>query len=920
MVHCDGLQFDLPNCVQAYEFIFIDDYTDFKVIYPVSSKADFITVLQAYQALAFFYHKTYIKVLRMDNAAEMASEEVYDFCRFNGIHIQRCTPYEHHQNGKAERAVRTIEECALTMLHHAGLSVPLFINYALTNAVQLRNKCPTKASLSKNSTPYELFTGRGPCIKDCHPIGEVCFAYVRKEQRKVKYDPKAKKCLYLCEDYERKAHLLMDVQTRAVIAARDVRFPRLGASVIFPSALSPLSAANTEEGDTRASSTSSDELSVLESSSSTRSADRHDVTDETVELTITNSNSADGQSIIELASALAKDYPSYRDVAAPPTPLLLDAEEGGNIILTYPDPSTLTDVLPEPTIVPDPTMESVPSSPVSVDASGSSSSSLALPRLRTKNSRYFNSEFSTCTVVCGIDTPTSYRQAMLSPQKCQWEKAVQAELDSLHRQATWDVVPRSESMYVVQCKWVFRVKTNERGDVERFKARLVARGFTQTEGVDYGDTYSPVLQTSSRRLIYCLSALPDMKSIQADVETAFLQSEMDRIIYLQAPPGLDVPQSHVLLLRKALYGLKQSPLLWFCTARSFFLEIGFVQLISDPCLFILNNAMGLLILSIYVDDISLTSSSDELIEWVLCQTRERFPIRDVKPLSWLLGMNIETGKDVVQVSQQAYIENLLEKFEVDSRQCANIPMNTDISTLELSTSDVLQSRTSYQSLVGSLNYLAHASRPDILFATNTLSRFLIAPRQDHYNAGVRIVRYLNSTKHLSISYINSLQAKEKGMRCGLYSYCDTSFPNKESSDGYPTSGYFVFFYGNLIAYKSSRESVVCLSTMEAELLAMANAVTTLQHIQGVLMELGFAEEKFSIITDSIPAVKYLHADAYSSNPRTRHLTLRFHFLRSLLRNGTLLLETVSSKDQWADMLTKALPRSSFEALRRNVIS
>ena len=189
MVHCDGLQFDLPNCAQAYEFIFIDDYTDFKVIYAVSSKADFITVLQAYQALAFFYHKTHIKVLRIDNASEMSSEEVYDFCRFNGVHIQRCAPYEHHQNGKAERAVRTIEECALTMLHHAKLTVPLFINFALANAVQLRNKCISRSSRSKGGTPHELFTGKAPDIRDCHPIGEVCYAYIRKEQRKVKYDP-----------------------------------------------------------------------------------------------------------------------------------------------------------------------------------------------------------------------------------------------------------------------------------------------------------------------------------------------------------------------------------------------------------------------------------------------------------------------------------------------------------------------------------------------------------------------------------------------------------------------------------------------------------------------------------------------------------------------------------------------------------
>ena len=678
MVHCDGLQFDLPNCVQAYEFIFIDDYTDFKVIYAVSSRADFITVLQAYQALAFFYHKTHIKVLRMDNAAEMSSEEVYDFCRFNGIHIQRCAPYEHHQNGKAERAVRTIEECALTMLHHANLSIPLFINYALANAVQLRNKCPTKNTKQLCTTPQELFTGRAPRIEDCHPIGEICYAYIRKEQRRLKYDPKSRKCIYLCEDYERKSHLVMDVSNRTVISTRDVRFPRVGASIISPSLISPLVNSSQESNSEEPSNVSDNYRS-----GSTSTGNSGQTTSQIPSVSTEDSPSRSELSITDLASLLARNYPSEAsegEVTAGPSTPTLTLEGRSDVSET-----TSTDLGFEVVETFEPLVDLPSSSSTERCESENAAFSDNRPqgpivKTRRKNSRYFHPDFTTYnTSEKGeIQTPSTYHEAIASPQKSKWMQAIDEELDSLRRQDTWKLVPRTRDMFVVQSKWVFKLKTNEVGEITRYKARLVARGFPQTEGIDYEDTCSPVLQSSSRRFIFCLSAMSGMKSVQADVETAFLQSQMDKTVFLEAPLGLhDVPEGHVLLLLKAIYGLKQSPLLWFCTARQFFLNIGFAQCISDPCLFVLKNAMGTLILSIYVDDISLTSESKELIEWVLMQAKARFPIRDVQSLSWLVGIKIEKNCGYVRISQPAFIESLLEQFEVDRSQVCRIPMATN---------------------------------------------------------------------------------------------------------------------------------------------------------------------------------------------------------------------------------------------------
>ena len=196
-VHIDGFEFYFGNSSKCF-YIFTDEGTDFKMVYFVKDKSaeSFLTTVQTFHALAYYHHKTNIKTIRMDNGAEMSSEIFYEYARFNNIHLQRCTPYHHHQNGVAERSVRTCE----------------------------------------------LFTGAKPKLEDIHTIGETCYSYIQKDQRRFKYHPKARQCIFLCEDYERKAVLLMDVQSRSIISSHDVRFPRLGAVAVTPASFSPLSA------------------------------------------------------------------------------------------------------------------------------------------------------------------------------------------------------------------------------------------------------------------------------------------------------------------------------------------------------------------------------------------------------------------------------------------------------------------------------------------------------------------------------------------------------------------------------------------------------------------------------------------------------------------------------------------------------
>ncbi len=963
LVHCDGFQFDFPSGDKIHFFLFIDHFSDFRMVYPVSSRADFITCLQAYQAFSFYYLKTNIKVLRLDNAGEMSSDEVYSFARFNGIHLTRCTPYEHHQNGVAERGVRTVEESSLSLLYHARLSVFKFIKYAVVNAAQIRNKCITKKTMNLLKSPHEIFTGAKPRLEDIHPIGQICYSYIKKEQRHLKYDPKARTCIFLCEDFERRAYLVMDISNQSVILSRDVRFPKIGANGIFASSNSPFVSV---QGDA-ASLTESNRNSLHGGSASGGPSSAPNRltqadTSHSQRLNVQSTSGAETITIPELLSKLSEvpkpryavphvtpvlestvghdvDVPDEIDIGHNSSPLFASGSDSPNSSLSelqigssssshfsdveneIVDPSTNAHfdvdahVLDVPIVRMDAAVSEMSDSHVPQDVVDVSQSSR-----RRKNSRYFNADFVNCVFILKEETPTSYKNAIKSRNAEKWNAAMKSELDSLHREGTWHVVPRSNDMFVIKCKWVFKIKTNEFGEVIRYKARLVAQGFTQTYGIDYDDTYAPVADASTRRLFLCLASDPKMVTKQIDIETAFLQSTLDKDIYLTPPLGLDVPEGSVLKLLKAIYGLKQSPLLWYLTAFEFFSTLGFLRCVSDPCLLYLRNSEGVVYLCIYVDDILISSLSVSLVQWVIDETKKRFPVRDERPLTWIVGLHVRSEEGALLVSQEAYITNLTNNFLKDKRKKRSTPMTTDLKKIDgiffnFVGDDVLLEKVNkklYQKIVGSLNYLSCASRPDITLSVNMLSRYLSCPRRVHLHSAYRVVEYLNSTLTLAIRYRSSSDNL-------LFGYADSSFPSLHSPHGKPTCGLCVFFNGNLVLWKSVKLNIVCLSTMEAELCALALLVTKIQFIQNVLAELGLFVDKYQVFTDSENAIKYLQSPALVAKPRTRHLALQFHFLRTLWMDDVLELTYVPTTHQIADIFTKPLGKRQFQDLREKLM-
>jgi hypothetical protein len=348
----------------------------------------------------------------------------------------------------------------------------------------------------------------------------------------------------------------------------------------------------------------------------------------------------------------------------------------------------------------------------------------------------------TASLICDDVKPTSYTQAA---KNVKWRAAIAEEFNALIKTGTWTLVPKTSSMNIVGAKWVFRIKRKADGSIERYKARLVAKGFHQQEGVDYFETYSPVVKPITIRTVLSLAVSVGWCIKQVDVSNAFLHGHLQETVYMSQPSGFVNPMhpNAVCLLKKALYGLKQAPRDWYHRLSSCLLELGFQGSKSDSSLFIFKSASVTILALVYVDDLILTGSSldaiDELIRNLSCD----FPMKDLGELNFFLGISVACVPEGLHLSQSRYISDLVARTKMSNVKPITSPMaaTTSLSQFSGSTfSDV----TLYRSTVGALQYLS-LTRPDIAFAVNKVFQFMHAPRDLHWSAVKRILRYLKST-------------------------------------------------------------------------------------------------------------------------------------------------------------------------------
>jgi hypothetical protein len=249
-----------------------------------------------------------------------------------------------------------------------------------------------------------------------------------------------------------------------------------------------------------------------------------------------------------------------------------------------------------------------------------------------------------------LPDPKSFTEAMKSTEADLWRLAIEEEKASLEQKHTWDIVSTPKDVKPITSKFVFKRKYGPDGQVTRHKARLVARGFQQEEGIDYEETFAAVVKPASYRILFALAAIYGWSIHQADVKTAFLNSSLPKPVYMRPPKGVDLPRCRCFLVLRAIYGLKQSPRAWYQKFRDAIQTWGWRTSAYDPCVFIQDDVR--LILQLHVDDMTIFGSNLQAILDFKAQLTETFLITDEGECSWYLGMHVEQKLGEVHIHQQ----------------------------------------------------------------------------------------------------------------------------------------------------------------------------------------------------------------------------------------------------------------------------
>ncbi|PKU63834.1 Retrovirus-related Pol polyprotein from transposon TNT 1-94 [Dendrobium catenatum] len=518
-----------------------------------------------------------------------------------------------------------------------------------------------------------------------------------------------------------------------------------------------------------------------------------------------------------------------------------------------------------------------------------------------KPTQRLNLFHSTC-VGDSPSAPSTYAEASKSAE---WRSAMAEEFFALQTQGTWSLVPPPPTSSVLGCKWTYRIKMNSDGSIAKHKARLVAQGNHQEYGIDYTETFSPVAKLPTIRILLTIALHHDWPVHQLDVANAFLHGSLSETVYMSQPKGFEdaVHPDHVCLLHKAIYGLKQAPRQWYNTLTSFLVSLGFSHSSSDPSLLLFNKDNIKLFLLIYVDDILFTGNDTAAISTIITKLQHKFRMKILGQVNSFLGITITRRRDSYFLTQKLYAQSILKLSQLNNcKQLAN-PTCTKLPQL-LPHDPVLADPAMYRRLTGSLQYLT-LTRPDISFSVNLLSQHMHQPQSTHIYLLKRLLRYIQGTLNYGIPILRS------NLRLSAYSDADWA---GDPLSRKLTSGFCSYLGDTLISWTVKKQTTVARSSTESEYRSLAALTTDVIWIRRILADFGITQDKpTDLYCDNTSAI------ALANNPvfhaRTKHIEIDHRFVRDHIQQGNVRILPISTKDQLADILTKALSTPRFHELR-----
>jgi hypothetical protein len=521
--------------------------------------------------------------------------------------------------------------------------------------------------------------------------------------------------------------------------------------------------------------------------------------------------------------------------------------------------------------------------------------------------------------------PDAFNVAVNSEDRVLWLEAIAKERKSIKDREVMKPIKRSEipnGRRTIKAKWVFDIKRNADGSVGVYKARLVAKGFLQQYGRDFLDTFAPTPSFTSIRLLAATALQKKWDVDHLDVKTAFLYGELEEWerVYLEAPPGFDLPEDEAFAMYKCLYGLKQSARKWNKKITGVFNEIGLQQSEADKCVFVSYNKKGDLTaaVAVHVDDI-LVSGEDDMRAKIKACLKKVFTIKDLGRLSWYLGVKFTWEDNAVYLSQESYTKEILERHRMENCNVRNTP--AEKGKLRKPTEEITnqerdwlnscgKTQTAFRKAVGALRYLADRTRPDIAYAVGQLARHMNDPRREHWVAVKHVFAYLRGTQEFALRFKKDNDNSRVLQKCVGFSDSDhAQCPDTRSS----TSGYTFIHSGGAVSWASKKQPVIARSSAEAELVALDLCSREGKWIRKLERTLRFQEGPTPLHEDNEAAIAI--SEKHQRTQRTKHIDVQYFAICDDVEKGHFEIRPVASADNVSDAFTKGLGRIKFQQFR-----
>ena len=890
---CGPLELGLNG--ERYFLQILDNYSRHIWTFPIKSRDEAPKVLESWKVKVERQSRRKLRAVRSDNARELI-EILQQWERRDGIRHHLTEPYNSIQNGAVERSIQTSEGSMRAMLKDAGMP-NAFWPYALQTDAYLRNRTATGPEIGENvMSPHEAYTDEHPSIDHIKVWGCKAYIYMNPKSlppttRRDKLMDRGKVGVFLgyVEDTT-KAWRLWAPDMQKITQSSNVRFSEY------------------EKGGEI-------DLRVKISSTPNTAPMRKPVGRPRQEIESTPQ--------AELAPQVTE---THVEVRVPPPPL--DAEQ--YIKIPDDDVSGLTEAakLSKPVSGTKRLREDDNEEELAPDAKHLRALMAKLMGADCEEvpddqvQDIIDQAYPASIVKEEVPIPGSYNEAISDPIWGEmWKSAVKDELTALASNGTWTVTVPPDKSNIVTSKWVFTTKYNIDGSLNRLKARLVARGFSQRYGVDYEDTFAPTMRHDTLRMFLAVVTMLNLECHQVDVNNAFTESYLNEKIYMAPPPGVDVSPGQALEIKRSLYGLKQAARDWNKNCISRLKELGFTQSEADPCL--LTHTERQIILLVYVDDIPFAAPSIDDINWFKDSFGRLFKVKDLGEVNRILGVRISRDRKVgtLRMDQTHYVKDVLRRYsmEEDTSRRTSSPIDSYEALRRGTLDDRRTDQKEYQQIIGSWMYLGILTRPDIIFALGRLSQYLTDPTTFHANALKKVSRYIRSSQDRGILFRSQGNQQLEG-------YSDSDYA-MDKADRVSVLGNVFKLAGGPISWMSRKQKSVATSTMEAEYMAMCACAKQSQWLAHILRDMGQPQMvgkspyrpaltkslESAISSPSEAGQVRLYGDNQASlhlvkdahaNERSKHIDIAYHYVRDLWSRNRISVDYVSTSNMIADGLTK----------------